>query len=770
MPSASFGGGALRVRVPRGYDASSARDRSDRDLPADPGVARRAALVEALASEDFVVVDRVDLTPRRGRELDGKPPANRPGTVSLDVDVPADHDAVVLLERDGVYSWHLPVGAGDRSRSIDRGPRTASFSLSVQPQPPQRPHRPVRGLDVTLPRSDRGLLGDLAHGALQAIVLRFAALVVVGRVVDHLESTVRTGLVHVTGSALEQWTPIDSLAEVGLPTDRPARVLLLVHGTFSSTTSAFGALALTPGAEGFVDTLVAAYDAVVGFDHRTLSVDPERNARDLLALLAPHKGELLVDVVTHSRGGLVTRSFVEEVLPGSGLRVSVESIVFVAATNGGTHLADPKRWHDLVDLYTNLVMVASSGLALVPGAAPFAAVVGGVVRGIGALVKYLVSYAASGDGVPGLAAMTPDGPFVSALNTTQPGQPGPGTSWYVVSSDFHVSLFDDHHNPPEFPRELAVRLAEGFVDGLFHGRNDLVVDTDSMAAIDLSVGGFVKDTLGLGTNDVVYHVNYFAQLSVIGAISQWLPLGLGASDGGQALPSEWMTGGPTAEPVGGDRGLETVETKELPQPVPHPSRAARPPAAPEATAAQLAAEMPSLVTPGADFTVRVRLARAQLSPTQGTVHESQTVHVDAGRPVSVQVYGKQNAQVLDTGSKLFGLPDGDWASELTFCVRAPAAGSVRVAVVLRQGRVPVADLALESMAGAAGVALPAPVTAAVHTGVDAPELDGLPCLDIVEGRRVTGERVYSYALPLVPGEPERVFESAPIIGRDEFVR
>src|SRR4051794_33665387 len=48
MPSASFGGGALRVRVPPGYDASSATDRSDRGLPADPRTARRAALVEAL--------------------------------------------------------------------------------------------------------------------------------------------------------------------------------------------------------------------------------------------------------------------------------------------------------------------------------------------------------------------------------------------------------------------------------------------------------------------------------------------------------------------------------------------------------------------------------------------------------------------------------------------------------------------------------------------------------------------------------------------------
>lgn len=808
MPSASFGGGAVRVRTPRGYDAAPAADRmapsggpgrADRDLSTGGlRAAGRAALIDALQSDDFVVVDRIDLTPRRARDLDGPKPPNRRGTVSLDVDVPAGNDAVVLLERDGVYSWHLPIADEERTRSVEPGPRTVSFSLSVQPEAPARPSRRSRSLATRTVGADRGLLGDLAHGALQAVVLRYAAPAIVGTVVERLEAGVRTGLVHVTGGSLDAWHPVDSIAELGLPTDRPARVLLLVHGTFSSTTGAFGALAVTPGAEGFVDTLVSAYDAVIGFDHRTLSVDPERNARDLLALLEPYEGELVLDVVTHSRGGLVTRSFVETVLPGSGLRAAVDSIVFVAATNNGTHLADPARWHDLVDLYTNLVMATTAGLSLAPGAAPLAAIVGGVVRGVGALVKYLASYAVDEDGVPGLAAMAPERAFVTTINRDQPGQPGPGTSWYVVSSDFHVSLFDDHHNPPEFPRELAVKLAEGFADGLFQGGNDLVVDTDSMAAIGGPSGGYVRDTFALGSNDVVHHVNYFSQLSVIGAISQWLPLGLGASEAETSAP-DWLGAGPVlgAQP-GGDRGLEMADGGDELSAVPEPPPAQAPPTTagrtaarkttarrtstargakeprpgiPEGTtAAQLAAEMPGTVTPGTDFTVRVRLARSALAPTEGTVHAAQTVHVVAERPVSVQVYAKDNVTVLESDAKVFGLPSGDWASELTFRARALAAGPVRISVVLRQGWVPVATVSLEATAAAAGMAAPRPVTATAHTGIDAPELDGLACLDIVECRRATGERVYSYALRLVPGEPEQVFESAPIIGRDEFVR
>ncbi|MGO4596612.1 DUF7379 domain-containing protein [Terrabacter sp. 2RAF25] len=775
MPSASFGGGAVRVRAPRDYDVSAAGapDRADRDLPLPgPRAAERAALVGLLGDSDFVVVDRIDLAPRRGRDLDAPPAPNRRGTVHIDVDVHAGDDAVVLLERDGVYSWHLPVrgGAGERTRSVDPGGRTVSFALPTQPRPPTRPKTREGVRAGVMHRSDRGLLGHLAHGALQAVVLRFAVPAVVDEVIEHLESGVRTGLVHVTGGSLDAWKPVESIGAVGLPTEYPARVLLLVHGTFSSTAGAFGALAVTPGAEGFVDTLVSAYDAVLGFDHRTLSVDPERNARDLLALLEPFGGELVIDVITHSRGGLVTRSFVEAVLPASGLRATVGSVVLVAATNAGTHLADPERWHDLVDLYTNLVMVTAGALALVPGGAPFSAIVGGVVRGVGALVKLLASSAAGDDGVPGLAAMRPGGAFVTALDAVRAARRRDEPRWYAVTSDFHVSLFDDHHNPPEFPRELAVRLAEGFVDGLFEGRNDLVVDTDSMSTVGGS-GLHVTETCALGTNDVVHHVNYFAQLQVIGQISQWLPLGLGASDDESHLP-DWMTAALPPD----DRGLELPDAAE---PVgaeaePPPAPAAEPPPGPGPTLdtrAELAAEMPSTVTSGSEFTVRIRLSRVALTPTAGTVHVAESVQVDATQAVSVQVYAKDNAQVLEPAPKPFGLPaSDDWAAELTFRVRALAVGPVRVTIVLRQGSVIIATLSLEAAAAGSTLLEPQPVTAVVHTGVDAPELQGVPCLDIVESRRVTGERVYSYALRLVPGEPVRTFESAPIIGSDDFVQ
>lgn len=376
-----------------------------------------------------------------------------------------------------------------------------------------------------------GLLGSLVRGAARVLVFRYAAPILLRGAVAAMEAHVRTALVRLLTPDVETWRPVRGLEEAGLPTDRPARVLLLVHGTFSSTANTFGALGRGADGPGFLRSALAAYDAVLGYDHRTLSLDPEQNAQDLLRRLSGHAGELVIDVVAHSRGALTTRSLVEELLPRSGLPISVDRIVFVAATNAGTHLADPERWHDLVDLYTNLAVAATRVLDQLPAAAPVATVLGGAVRGIGAFVKYLVSYAATSDVVPGLKAMVPGGAFVTRLNQTQPDQPGPGTSWYVVSSDFHVDVLNGTYLPEEFPRELAAELAEGFVDPIFRGPNDLVVDVSSMGAIDLAVGGFVAGREALGANDRVYHTNYFTQPDVIAAIGGWLPLRAGVGGG-----------------------------------------------------------------------------------------------------------------------------------------------------------------------------------------------------------------------------------------------
>jgi hypothetical protein len=771
MPSTSFSGGALRVQTPGSYDAHRAPVAVTRALPGEPGFENAVAkdvLLDTLRESGFERVESVDLTPRRERGIDGRPTPNRTDTVTIELDVPPDADAVILLERDGVYSWHLPIDRERRARDLEPGPHTARFEIDVRPRPTSRPPRqaPARR------RRTRGLLGDLVQGAVQAIVFRFAAPLVVGKAIEVMEQHVRPGLVRIASPDVTAWTRFESLSELGLPTDRPARILLFVHGTFSSTAGGFGVLGVTESGRRFLAAAIEAYDAVIGFDHVTLSVDPRANAADLLARLSTHHPEvtLTIDVITHSRGGLTTRSFVEYVLPQSRWDAVVDRIVFVAATNAGTHLAHPDRWSDLVDLYTNLATATARALSVLPAAAPVVTIVAGVVKGIGAFVKYLVAYAAGKDGVPGLAAMVPEGEFVTELNLAQPGQPGPGTHWYVISSNFHVALFDDHHSPPEFPRELVAKLAEGFVDQIFEADNDLVVDTASMSAIGLPDGGFVADSLAFGSNETVYHGNYFGQEEVSRQLARWLlPSGLAGRRGLEDLAS--------APPDGLGAGMEDAVGAAPPPSVPpppgpvveRPTPAAEPP--PPLAEGHLAAEMPGQVQARKAFPVRVRLSRRPIEATPGAVHADDAILLDASRPLSVRVVGKRNASVVGADTDVFALPPGGGTSELTFTLKARRTGPVVVTVVVLQGMVPLSTMTLE---GEAVAEVATTLFAEGRTqsegvlGLDAPELEELPCLQIFEVER-GGKVVYEYALRLRPRGEVRRFTSPPLKDRAKFV-
>ncbi len=527
MPAKRLAHGTLRVTYPDTHTQGPVRPRKDRDINA---VDTHALLLEALQDNDFQTVQDFQLTPKRTRDLDPTAPPPAPCRLALELDLSGDEDAVVLIEQDGCYSWHLSDAAApgkgkSRPRRLPGEAHTARFDIDLAASPTAYPLARKRTRALPAGTRTRGLFGDLLSGVVRVVVMKFAAPWLVGQAVSFLERHVEPGIIHITDPHPTTWSRVDTLADVPLSAGRPARILLFVHGTFSTTLSAFGALGVTPEGDQFLRRALSHYDAVIGFDHPTLSVDPLANATDLLKRVSMVGGGVTFDVITHSRGGLTTRSFAESVLPGSGWAGSVDKVVFLAATNAGTHLADAGRWNDLIDVTTNLTMVGAGVLAGLPGGAPVAAVVTGVVKGLGALVKYLGAYAVEENGVPGLAAMRPGGPFVTAINETQPGQPDSGTPWFVAKSNFHVTIGDGSRRPPEFPKELAVRLAEGLVDRIFRAPNDLVVDCDSMGSIDAAVGGFVRDTLDLGTNDRVYHTNYVVQPDVVDAFTRWLGVG-----------------------------------------------------------------------------------------------------------------------------------------------------------------------------------------------------------------------------------------------------
>lgn len=508
---------SLKVNIPDGFQAGAVPLRRARSAKR-PSAADQ--LFAALADQGLQRIDGpVEFAPKPGaatRSLTGKATATVRATVS------ADEDAVILLEQDGVFSWQMPadrtpVSAPKRQRrspteATPAGLREITFNLSL------------RAEDAQIPKRRRGIIAFA--GKIKAHVFKYVAGKITGLAVHHLERHVEPGLVVIRSEDPTKWHRVNSLSDVGLPKDRAARVLLLVHGTFSSTVGGFGHLGAFDWGKEFLRAALREYDAVIGYDHRTLSVDPTANASDLLAALSRGaKKPIDADVVCHSRGALVTRSLVEHLLPrhsGPGLR-KIERIVFVGSPNGGTSLADPKNWHQMVDLYTNLAAAAVSTGGLLPGP-HVAAVAAGVIRGLGAFVKYLASYAAGDQaGVPGLAAMNPNGAFIRELNETQLGQPTPAnTQWYVITSDFEPTLALGPGGVKQLPRELLLMLADGVMDKLIGASNDLVVNTESMSAIDPAAGSFVTDGYHFGRNGLAYHTGYFSRPEVTTALTQWL--------------------------------------------------------------------------------------------------------------------------------------------------------------------------------------------------------------------------------------------------------
>jgi len=493
------------------------RRRRTRGAPLFPTAGPEAArelepLLDAFREQRMEVVDRVPLEPVGA-------PRRRGAVAPLELTVPLGpgEKAVVLVERDGLYTWELP-SAPARAARARRGaaPTPAVATFRIELPPPEPPAAAAR----------RGVIGDFVRGRVQAIVLRFIARAAVDKGIAWLERDVPTGLVAIEGPDPKAWRAIDSLADTGLPRGRPARVLLAVHGTFSSTAGGFGGLGAHPWGQELLSAAAQAYDAVVGYDHRTLSVDPLANATDLLQRLrtdtAHHPPQF--DVIAHSRGGLVARSLTEHLLPREpAWPAQVRRIVLVACTNGGTLFASPRRWKTYVDLYTNLAVAASRLVDLV--APPLAGTITReAVRGVGALVKYLVDAALDPADVPGLAAMDPDGAFVRDLNLTQEGQPTPERSeMYVVSSDFEVGGVQS--GARELPPALLTFVGDKVVDAVFgKAANDLVVDVASMGRIDPDAGQFVDDRLDFGVNGSVYHCNYFLREELARALGRWLDL------------------------------------------------------------------------------------------------------------------------------------------------------------------------------------------------------------------------------------------------------
>ena len=246
------------------------------------------------------------------------------------------------------------------------------------------------------------------------------------------------------------------------------RILLLVHGTFSNTESVVRELRADPKAAFLKKT--GAYDQILGFDHYTLSQTPVVNAVALARLLAESRAE--IDVICHSRGGLVARWF-SEVLDRVASRK--RRVVFVGCPLRGTSLADPQSLRHGLDLMTNVGSVIGDAGSLVPFLSAASGLVG-VLSSVGGFVANSPVIDAGVGLVPGLAAMSriQNNAELDALNG---GNRAAKADYFAVSSSFMAEAVGW-----KFWRLFnKLKVADAAADYLvFEQDNDLVVDTESM--------------------------------------------------------------------------------------------------------------------------------------------------------------------------------------------------------------------------------------------------------------------------------------------------
>lgn len=453
------------------YRAGSAGMRGEEQSSAD----FQAALAASDLSEQLSVVisGQSELTAGGGTRASG-------GSDDIVVDVPAPGDGngqlLLYAAEDGSLSWHLPEDVAPEEVPTRGGERRT-----------YRVPRAVVPADERDPAGQRGVLGAVGVKVLKVLVFPLIDPLL-GKVGDFFarrwEATHRPTRV--------RWMGVDDYAkgDVASFTDADwSRVgegpaLLFIHGTFSTAHGGFGRLPRATMA-----ALHERYDGrVLALDHPSVSVTPYENVDGLVGLL-PEGVRPQLDVVTHSRGGLVGREL------AASDAVTVTTVVMVAAPNDGTPLADRERLSDLLDRVTDLAQFVPDN---------------GVTDTLGVVFAVLKQLAVGAfGGLDGVMVMQPGGPYLAELN----GRPAPGARVAAIAADYEP--------PPGAP--LARVARDGATDLVFAREpNDLVVPTLGCWSVNGAAGFPIDDRLVIEASAGVEHNSFFAVPEVSESLLEWL--------------------------------------------------------------------------------------------------------------------------------------------------------------------------------------------------------------------------------------------------------
>jgi pimeloyl-ACP methyl ester carboxylesterase len=273
--------------------------------------------------------------------------------------------------------------------------------------------------------------------------------------------------------------------------------LLFVHGTFSQGHSGFANLPRET-----LEALHARYGGrVFSFEHFSVSASPEENAKQFLKML-PADLSLNIDIICHSRGGLVARALAGALGTPGLERIKVRRIVFCGAPNHGTALADPDHVTSMIDRVTTLLNLPPLGAEVV---------ITSILEGIITVVKVIGHGALKG--LSGLAAMQPNGDFLNGMNASAVLE----TEFFAVSADFQ---------PTGSLKDLVMGAQNAVFDLVFqNAANDLVVPTLSVTE-GVHAAGFPinpANMLRFDRQQHVTHHDFFGRPETSAKFLEWLP-------------------------------------------------------------------------------------------------------------------------------------------------------------------------------------------------------------------------------------------------------
>jgi hypothetical protein len=413
---------------------------------------------------------------------------------------------VSLIEEDGVLFWRDNIPVAPPS-VVDIGLRRRRLRRRAG-----LPLPPILGDDAQMPDSPVALTRTFPVLEPNKIVAAVGAI----------DQALNAALDPTLRSRLRRLRRIDANTfRLDPPAEMPVfggSTLLFVHGTFSNATNMLAEFTATQQGRDFLNRATVgaeAYQNVIFFEHATLAVSPIVNALELGRFFANASGK--IDVIAHSRGGLVVRWWLEGFGKSLGTQPAAAiRAVLVGSPLNGTSLAAPDKLKNVLNLLTNIGSFAEATLKLAGAANPFLWVGGKLVE----VVVSVTGALANTPLVDGLVALVPGLSGQSAVSNNHEidrlrlGPCAVDPLYYAIQSNFETEVGWKFWK--YFKRDV---IADSATNWIFDGPNDLVVDTGSMTNLGVPHLQLAGPPHDFGTTDKIWHCNYFRQPETIGYIT-----------------------------------------------------------------------------------------------------------------------------------------------------------------------------------------------------------------------------------------------------------